>query len=369
MMSHEKYIQKTFQLALKGIPWARPNPLVGAVLVKEGEIIGLGYHQKYGQDHAEIDCIKNASQTHDIQGSTLYCNLEPCCHHDKQTPPCVQSIIKAGIKKVVISNLDPNPKVSGQGIEQLKAAGIEVVSNILQAEGEKLNEVYFTSIQKNRPFIIGKWAQSLDGVMATFNKNSKWISCQASRKMAHQLRREVQAILVGADTALLDNPTLNIRHDQDIDSYVPVRIIMGALEKIPLSHNIFSDQYKKNTLLFSYDHSQKWQQQIEDSGIQVVKIGKNFEENIQILLSELRKRKITSLLVEGGAKTLGQFLKMQLIDKIHIFMAPKFLGQGPKVSDHLQLTSVDQSISLDNLTIEKIGVDFHISAYPKNGLT
>lgn len=328
----------TFALAKEGIPWARPNPLVGAILVKNGKIIGQGHHSRYGSHHAEIDCLKEAQE--DVRGATLICNLEPCCHSDKQTPPCTQAIVAAGISKVIVATLDPNPKVNGKGVAFLKAQGIEVQHGFLEEEARKLNEVYFTLVEKGRPFVIAKWAQGLDGSLATFERQSKWISNEKSRMEAHRLRRSVEAVLVGLKTAVLDNPALNIRYDLAVDGYTPYRIVLGDQEKLPRGHQLITDASKDKTLFFP------------DS------------KDLNQLMSDIAAKKISSILVEGGATTLGAFFKAGLVDLVHIFIAPKFLGDGPRVTESFKFPSVADGITLEQIKINLLGDDIHLVGRP-----
>ncbi len=208
-MDHAYYMKKVFELAKQGIGLVSPNPLVGSLIVKDSQIIGAGFHERYGQFHAELNAIVSAKQP--LKGATLYCNLEPCCHTNKQTPPCAQRIIKEGISRVVIANRDPNPEVNGGGIALLKQMGIEVIENICQEEGELLNEVFFTFHRKKRPFIHLKYAQTLDGNIACSSGDSKWITHENARKKAHEMRLKYDAILIGAGTLVADNPALTIR--------------------------------------------------------------------------------------------------------------------------------------------------------------
>ena len=208
----EKYMHMTLELAKKGAGLVSPNPLVGAIIVKDNEVIAQGYHKKVGLAHAEVDALNNA--TAPVDGATLFCNLEPCCHTNKRTPPCAPQIIEAGIKKVIIANLDPNPEVAGKGVKLLQDHGIEVVTGILEKEGQQLNEIFFTHITKGKAFVELKMAQTLDGKMASMSGDSKWITSEESRKLVHQHRLNYDAIVVGANTARFDDPSLTVRLDK-----------------------------------------------------------------------------------------------------------------------------------------------------------
>ncbi|MDH5581366.1 MAG: bifunctional diaminohydroxyphosphoribosylaminopyrimidine deaminase/5-amino-6-(5-phosphoribosylamino)uracil reductase RibD, partial [Bdellovibrionales bacterium] len=247
-IDHQIYMEKAISLAINGRGLVSPNPLVGAVIVKDGKIIGEGFHERAGTDHAEVVAIKNAIE--DVSGSTLYCNLEPCCHTDKRTPPCVDLLIEKKIKRVVLCNLDPNPKVCGKGIKLLRAAGIEVELGLLEKEGKKLNETFFKFITSGLPFVHLKMAMSLDGKIALANGKSKWITCEDSRKIVHQMRFDYDAVMIGRETLNKDNPKLTIR---DVESFgkCPYRIVMGNPSAMNLDSDLFIDEYKKKTIVLT----------------------------------------------------------------------------------------------------------------------
>lgn len=316
----KKYIRECFHLAKQSIGRTSPNPLVGSVIVKDGEVISHGFHRKSGEPHAEIDAIQNANT--DLTGATLYCNLEPCCHTNKKTPPCTDEILKTGIKKVVISNLDPNPEVAGRGVEILSAAGIEVVNNVLRPEGALLNEVFFTHIQKKRPFIHLKWAQTLDGKVATLDLDSKWITNDLSRAYAHRERSLYDAILVGSGTINNDDPKLTIRiPGKPIECRK--RIIMGGNQHLNPSSQVFSDEYNKNTIVIN----NKMSSELEH--IKQITAALNSESfELEDLLAELYLEGITSIYVEGGMQTITHFINSNIFDRVSVFIAPKLLGPG-----------------------------------------
>lgn len=330
MSLDEKYIQRCFKLGLKAKGNTSPNPLVGAVIVKDDQVISEGYHQQAGHDHAELAAIKAASE--DIKGSTLYCNLEPCCHTNKRTPPCAQRIIQEGISKVVISNLDPNPEVAGNGVKLLQGAGIEVKTDILEREGALLNEIFFTHIQKKRPFIHLKWAQTLDGKLATNTGDSKWITSETARHRVHQERMLYDAILVGKQTAINDNPRLTIRlNDQEI---CKKRIIIGS--DIPKDLGLLTDQFKDQTITLSGD--------VEDVLEQAYMLG------------------VYSIYVEGGKSVLNQLIERKLYDRVSIYTAPKILGSGQslsfentdKMSDAIKLPYAKWTVLGDEIILESM---------------
>lgn len=293
------FMQKALRLAKKGLSWTWPNPMVGAVLVNVGKVIGQGYHHKAGGHHAEIEAIQSSKTN--LKGATLYVNLEPCSHYGK-TPPCSDAIIRAGVKRVVYSTLDPNPKVAGKGIEKLKQAGIDVTGGILEKEAKKLNEAFFTFHTKKRPFVAIKFAASLDGKIATRTGDSKWITNEKARMFARRLRGEYQAILVGVNTVLKDNPNLGTRIRGLKD---PLRVILDPHQKIQKNAEVFRDD---NVLVI------------------------NKKIAIADLLEFLKQKNIISVLVEGGGKTIGGFVDAGLVDKAYAFHAPIIIGGEKSVS-------------------------------------
>ena len=245
-MNDQKFIKECFKLAAKGKGYASPNPLVGAVLVKNGKIIGKGYHKNYGEAHAEVNAIKNSKVN--VTGSTLYCNLEPCCHKDKQTPPCVPLIIKKKIKRVVISNLDPNKAVNGKGVRQLQAAGIEVTTGVLEKDGSELNKFYFKNIKEKLPYVTLKVAQSIDGKISISKKEQIWLTGKKSVNYVHKLRSEYDAVLVGAGTIKSDNPLLTVRKVKGRD---PLRVIIDGKLSIPISSRVIECQVPQKTIIIT----------------------------------------------------------------------------------------------------------------------
>jgi len=313
-----EFLKETLALAKNGLGWTNPNPMVGCVIVKNGKVIGTGYHKKYGGPHAEIEALNSAAES--VVGATMYVSLEPCCHLWKNTPPCVPVVIAAGIKKVVCCTADPNTKVSGKGIKLLKKAGIEVECGFLQEEAKELNEVFFTFHQKERPFVVLKFASSLDGKIATANGDSKWITNEAARQFARQLRGHYQAIMVGANTVIKDNPNLGADGKKQKD---PLRIILDAKLKIPLDRQIFRDN---NVLMLTTKQCDKVKKEkFIKKGIEVLQLSGS-KISAKEILKVLKERKIISIFVEGGSETLGTFVDEKLVDKIFIFHAPIIVG-------------------------------------------
>lgn len=313
-------MRKALSLAKKGLSWTRPNPLVGAVIAKEGKIIGQGYHTKFGFPHAEIEAFRNIHGLgHSTEGATLYVTLEPCCHVGK-TPPCVQAIIQAGIKKVVCSHLDPNPLVAGKGRDTLQRHGIEVEVSVLEQESKQLNEGFVTFHTLKRPFVAVKFAASLDGKIATSSGDSQWITSKKARTFARTLRAQYDAILVGNNTVLKDNPHLGCRNSKVND---PLRIILDSTLSLPIESQVFRDT---NVLVVATAKAGKEKiQKFKDRDIQVVCFASK-TISIQEVLTELSKRNIQSIFVEGGSQVIGSFFDVGLVDKVYAFHAPLIIG-------------------------------------------
>lgn len=327
------FIKKTLKLAKKGMGWTNPNPLVGAILVKDGGVIGQGYHHKYGFPHAEIEALKNCKE--DPKGAVLYVNLEPCNHFGK-TPPCTEAIILAGIRKVVCSSLDPNPKTHGKSLEKLKSSGIEIAVGSLENEAKILNEAFFTFHEKKRPYVAIKFASSLDGKIATRTYDSKWITNEGAREYARKLRGEYQAVLVGINTVLKDDPHLGVRTKGYKD---PIRIIIDPHLRIPKNARVLRDT---NVLVF------------------------NGQITIPELLEKLKERQVISVLVEGGGDTLGHFVDSGIVDKVYVFHSPVLIGGEKAVSaiGGQGAEKVSKALHLKNVSFKKFDDNLLTIGYP-----
>jgi diaminohydroxyphosphoribosylaminopyrimidine deaminase/5-amino-6-(5-phosphoribosylamino)uracil reductase len=331
------FMQRTLELARKGVGAVSPNPRVGCVIVHDGKIIGEGWHQKYGEAHAEVNAVGSVEDISLLKESTVYVNLEPCSHQGK-TPPCADLLIHQQVKKVVIANGDPNPLVNGLGIKKLKAAGIEVVSGILEKEGRELNKRFFTFIEKKRPYIILKWAQSADGFVAHSNYESRWISNEYSRQLVHQWRSEEDAVLVGTRTAAHDNPALTVR---EWTGRNPVRIVIDRFLRLPETLRLF-DQTEKTICYNLLKHE-------EHKNLLLIRLGE--EGFIEQLVEDLFRQNIQSVIVEGGAQTLQFFIDLKLWDEARIFTASRFFGNGisaPIIQGH---SKIETEIFGDKLAI------------------
>ena len=321
-----RYMKRCFSLAKKGQGKVSPNPLVGAVIVKNNQIIGEGWHKKYGQAHAEVNAFFDAKS--DVAGSTLYVNLEPCCHRLKNTPPCVPLIISKKIKRVVICNEDPNPQVAGKGIAQLRSDGIEVDSGILNSEGHELNRFYFKFIKSGMPYVILKIAQSMDGKIGITNQEQKWLTGEKSKRFVHKMRALCDGVLIGANTVRVDNPQLSVREARGRN---PVRIIIDGNLSIPVSSSLFKKSKQDKKIIFTSKGSEPAKSlQLKSEGIDLVELEAKDKGEIDLyeVLEILGKRKIMSLIVEGGQSIFSQFIRDSLFDEIIILQAPVMLGNG-----------------------------------------
>jgi diaminohydroxyphosphoribosylaminopyrimidine deaminase/5-amino-6-(5-phosphoribosylamino)uracil reductase len=321
-------MKRALRLAKKGAGHVSPNPLVGAVIVKNGRIIGEGYHQKYGEAHAEINAIHSSKQS--VKNATLYCTLEPCCHTDKQTPPCVNRIITEGIKRVVVASTDPNPKVSGKGFELLKKVGIEVMHGLLAEENEELNKFYFNSVLQKLPYVTLKIAQSLDGYISHKKNKQIWLTGDKTKQVVHHWRSTHDAVLIGLNTLRVDNPQLTVRYGLKRS---PVRIVLCESTNVNPHLLIFKQEPKENTwIITTKENQRKLSKKLAKTGCQVVglKAKSNNQLKIQTVLKYLAKMKITSVLVEGGQQIFSQFIDTRLWNELNVIIAPKILGGGVK---------------------------------------
>lgn len=344
-----KYIKRCFEIAKRGRGHVSPNPMVGAVIVKEGNVIAEGWHDYYGGPHAEVAAFMNAKE--DVKGATLYVNLEPCCHEKKKTPPCTDIIIEKGIDRVVICNTDPNPLVNGQGIEKLRVAGIEVISGIYEEEGERLNRFFFKFVQTKIPYITLKIAQTLDGKISRAKGEQTWITGRKSGNFVHKYRATFDAVLVGAQTIIDDNPLLNVRK---VSGRNPIRAIIDGKFRTSVDANVYTDGGESRTMVFTITKSNpKKIGELKRRGVNVIELAHADVDKLQIedILKYLGKQKISSLLVEGGNKIFSQFVQSELFDEIVVLQAPKIFGHGIDAFDF------DTSVELDLHSVSKLGDD------------
>ncbi len=319
MVKHDHHIDEVFmgralELAALGIGSVSPNPMVGSVIVHDGKIIGEGWHKKYGEAHAEVNAVNSVQDKSLLKESTVYVTLEPCAHTGK-TPPCADMLISHHVKNVVVANMDTNPLVAGNGVKKLRASGIEVITGILEKQGRELNRRFFTYMEKQRPYIILKWAETADGFIARENYDSKWISNAFSRQLTHKWRAEEDSILVGSRTASYDNPQLNVR---DWSGRNPVRVVIDRFLKLDASLHVFDK--KQKTILYNLI------KQEEHDNLSVIRLdGEDFLSN---LVKDLHKQKIQSVIVEGGTTTLNLFIAAGLWDEARIFQSARIFGKG-----------------------------------------
>ncbi|POB13186.1 bifunctional diaminohydroxyphosphoribosylaminopyrimidine deaminase/5-amino-6-(5-phosphoribosylamino)uracil reductase RibD [Halobacteriovorax sp. DA5] len=356
------YMQMALNLAKLGEGTTSPNPMVGAVIVKDGIVLGKGWHKKAGLPHAEPEAIADVAEEHkdELKGATIYVTLEPCCHTNKRTPPCAHELLKHGFARVVVACLDPNPQVAGNGIKILEAAGIECEVGVLEQESMELNRVFFKSMKSNLPFVHLKLAQTLDGKLSTMTGDSKWITDESARKMVHSFRKRYDGVMVGRKTLNNDDPSLNIRFGLDDSGKIPYRIVMGSISKMDPLSKVFNDQYTKKTIIVTTgaDYQSAPDDVVKfftEKQIRIVfaKCERN-EIVIEDALAQLKAIGVHSILVEGGGMLASTILKKQLADKMTIFVAPKILGNGIGYYDE-QLDSMADALNFKNVEVKNIG--------------
>lgn len=362
MIEDQKYMKMALRLARKGVGWVNPNPMVGAVLVKNGMVIGKGYHEYFGGPHAEVNAINSAEEP--VDGSTLFVTLEPCSHHGK-TPPCAELIVRKGIRRVVVGLIDPNPLIQGKGIQYLTNHGVMVESGLLENEVSKLNEVFIKFIRERKPFVLFKTAMTLDGKIATVSGDSRWISGPESRLFVQGLRQQYAAIMVGIGTVLKDNPRLDARRNRKI-SRDPLKLIVDSHARIPLDANVLVQQPQLTMIVTTQEASQAKLQQIQHTGAQVLICpAKNNQVDLQYMMLALGAMEIDSVLLEGGS-TLGfSAFRDGIIDKVLLFMAPKIAGgrKAPTAVGGEGIQKIRDAITVEHLRVKKISNDFLVEGY------
>lgn len=363
-MKEEAYMEMALALAKKGLGTTSPNPMVGALVVKGQRVVGKGYHRKPGEPHAEPIALEQAGEQ--ARGATLVVNLEPCCHTEKRTAPCVDAVIKAGIKRVIVAMFDPNPQVSGKGVEALRKAGIDVKVGVLSEEARRLNEVYVTFREKRRPFFLMKSALSLDGKIATKIGESKWISNEESRAYSSKLRSVMDAIMVGINTVILDNPLLLPKGVKP--KRYPVRIVLDSKLRIPLTCDLVKTAATYRTVVFALPDARGDKgDRLKSLGVEVIRVnpGENGRVSLPELCEELRQREIMSVLVEGGGELNSSFLKEDLFDKVVLFYGPMFIG-GKGASGLIAGKGIDflkDAYRVDVVSIKKLKDDICVEGY------
>jgi diaminohydroxyphosphoribosylaminopyrimidine deaminase/5-amino-6-(5-phosphoribosylamino)uracil reductase len=353
MATDEFFMKRAITLARRGASRVSPNPLVGAVVVREGKIIGEGYHRACGSAHAEIEAIRQVGGLLP-PGATLYVNLEPCCHHGR-TPPCVEAIVAAGPARVVVGVLDPNPRVAGKGIARLERKGIATSVGVLEEECRRLNEVFFHWMETGRPLVTLKFAQTLDGRIATATGDSRWISNLAARRFAHRLRAANDAIAVGVGTIRQDDPELTTRL---VKGRNPLRVILDSRLSLPETARVLTSSREAATLIVTTDQADpEKRERLEARGITIetVSARPGGEVDLAAMLTCLGKREVSSLLVEGGAGLLTSFISQSLADRLILVLAPKIVGSGVNSLGDLGVRQMEEAIVVKDFSLRRLG--------------
>ncbi|MFV8764919.1 bifunctional diaminohydroxyphosphoribosylaminopyrimidine deaminase/5-amino-6-(5-phosphoribosylamino)uracil reductase RibD [Aerococcus urinaeequi] len=358
------YMQEALDLAKLGQGWTRSNPMVGAVIVKNSQIIGRGYHQQYGGLHAEREALQDTSEKgHDVKGATMYVTLEPCCHLGK-TPPCTQAIIEAGIEKVVVAAIDPNPLVAGKGIQELRSHHIEVETGLLAEESEDLNCKFNYFMTYQQPYVTMKYAMTLDGRTAAYTGDSQWITDKIAREHVHYQRHSNQAIMVGIGTALADNPSLTVRID-DFEGINPIRIVCDSSLKLPLTSQLVATAKQTPTIIATTNQNPQDHQAYQAAGCQLLVVNaKNDKVDLVDLITHLGQQGIQSIYVEGGSRLNASLLEAGLIQEIHTYIGPKVIGGFDQYSpiSGFGFPNMNQALTSYIQAIKQLGQDFLIES-------
>lgn len=356
-MSDSDYMRLALQLAQKGCGWVSPNPMVGCVIVKNGEIIGQGWHEKYGQPHAERNALSSCRES--PEGAVMYVTLEPCCHYGKQ-PPCTEAILSSGIKKVFVGSSDPNPLVAGKGIQILREHGVEVTEHILKEECDRLNEVFFHYIRTRRPFVVMKYAMTMDGKIAAYTGASKWITGEPARNHVHRQRHRYRAIMAGVGTILSDDPMLTCRIDNGRN---PIRIVCDTNLRTPVTAQVVRTAKQIPTIIAVCHADREKTSAFEEAGCQIIHLGEEGGHvDLRQLMEELGQREIDSVLLEGGGTLNWSALQSGIVQKVQAYLAPKLFG-GQTAKTPVGGTGVPapaDAFSLKNSTVTRLGEDFLI---------
>lgn len=374
MPTHEQFMQRAIELAKRATGNTSPNPLVGAVIVRDNVVIGEGWHKQAGCAHAEIDAIKNAQANgHSTNNATIYVSLEPCSHHGK-TPPCTQAILDAGFAKLVYATADTN-KQAGGGADLLSAEGIHIIAGVCEELAKQTNRFFFHYQQHGTPFVIAKFACSLDGRTATRTGHSQWITGKKAREQGHVARQAVDAIIVGAQTAIADQPQLTVRNPDAFKHTIPahpLRIVLDSKGRVPLDNSLFDKSLPGNTMVVTTNAMpQAHEQQLIQNGIEVLRLPLSAQSNypnIELLLKELGSRQIQSVLIEGGHTVVGDFLDHSLINEVWAFIAPVLIGgkeSAPSVGG-LGFDLLDNAPRLTNVSIEQLDADILVRGIVAN---
>lgn len=366
-----KYMMMALKLAQRGIGSVEPNPVVGAVLVKANQVVGKGWHRKFGGPHAEINALQDCGTLGvNPQGATMYVTLEPCCHQAK-TGPCTEAIITAGVAKVVVAAIDPSEHANGKGIEQLRNAGIKVQTGVCEGQARLINAPFFKYAGTGETWVILKWAQSIDGKVAYADESRQrqWISGEQSIKDVHKLRRQVGAILVGINTVIADDPQLTPRPSK---GKKPARIVLDDNLRIPLGCKLLTTAKKVPLIILTSQQAlrenPKIVERISKKGAEVLTYTKEGPSNLNFLTSELAKRGVARLLVEGGPTVISSFLKEELVDQIVVYIAPKILGSSGSVPITGAMAQLTEAVGLHHVEIERFGDDVRLTGLSRKAI-
>ena len=361
----ERFMKLALSLAERARGRTNPNPMVGAVIVRDGLMVGQGYHRRAGTPHAEIHAIADAGAK--TEGATIYVSLEPCSHHGR-TGPCTEAIVKAGLSRVVMAMTDPNPRVSGRGKRILEEHGIQVTTGILESESRKLNEAYIKYITTDRPFVILKTAMSLDGKIATASGCSRWISCEDSRRLVHQIRDEVDAIMVGIGTVLRDDPSLTTRLGIPLEKgHDPIRIILDSRASIPLKSKVLNLDSPAGTIIAVTPQApQDKIDQLKQRAEVLILPEQSGRVDLEALMEKLGRMEIMNILLEGGAEVNASALKAGIIDKVMVFIAPKLISgsTSPCPIGGAGIDDLSEAVYLNDISVERIGEDILVTGIP-----
>jgi len=358
-MTDHEYMKQALLLAEKGTGHVNPNPLVGSIIVKNGKIIGEGYHEKYGEPHAEVNAINSLKES--ARGATIYVTLEPCAHVGK-TPPCVDAVIGSGVARVVVASLDPNPLVAGRSIKKMKEAGIEVVIDILKEEANQLNAVFFHYITTKTPYVVMKYAMTTDGKIATYTGKSRWITSQKARRRVHEDRNRYSAIMVGVGTVIADDPMLDCRIEGGRN---PIRIICDTHLRTPLSSKIVTTAKKIPTMIATSSTDVLKINELIEKGCQILPISTESERiDLKLLMTLLGERGIDSIFLEGGATLNASALEAEIVNKVQTYIAPKLFGgsSAPTPIAGVGVATPAQAYRLENQKITILAPDILIES-------
>jgi len=347
-----KWMEQALTLAARGRGFVEPNPMVGAVVVRDGVLVGSGFHERYGQAHAEVNALTQAGEA--ARGATLYVTLEPCCHHGK-TPPCTDAVLRSGIRRVVAAMTDPFPAVAGRGSQILRDAGVEYEVGLCETEALRLNAPYLKLLRTGTPWVHAKWAMTLDGKIATRTGHSQWISNDASRRRVHELRGRVDAIVCGIGTVLVDDPQLTARPP---GSRIATRVVLDHTGRIPDTCHLLRTAREIPTVVVARSLNADNRQRLERQGVEVW-------EGEQDVLRTMGHRRWTNILIEGGASVLGSFLDARLIDEFHIFVAPRLVGGRTALNavGGLGVERMDEGLRLVEMRLESLEGDCYFHGY------